>query len=159
MDTNVLIQGSECKIVSDNVQLYLEKTTAYEKSIVLNKTHETPYDRNSLDTLEKYLITLPRQLDLNVLKQMRPSLDDTENLLERIASHTRVQTWNEKATEWLQYIDYISIGLISIFTLYKCGTLDIIKKCIPKNLFSSTLKLKCKLIRPHTMRLLRLKIQ
>ena len=59
VDTNVLIQGSECKIVSDNVQLYLEKTTGYEKSIVLNKTYETPYDRNSLDTLERHLITLP----------------------------------------------------------------------------------------------------
>ena len=134
MDTNVLIQGSKCKIVSNNVQLYLEKTTVYEKSIVLNKTYETPYDRNSLDTLEKHLITLPRQLDLNVLKQMRLSLDDTENLLGKITSHHRVQTWKEKANEWLQYIGYVSIWLISIFTLYKCGALDIIKKCIPKNL-------------------------
>ena len=62
VDTNVLIQGSECKIVSDNVQLYLEKPTVYEKPIILNKTYETSYDRNSLDTLEKHLITLPRQL-------------------------------------------------------------------------------------------------
>ena len=73
VDTNVLIQGSECRIVSDNVQLYLEKTTVYKKSIVLNKTYETPRDRNSLDTLEKHLITLPRQLDLNLSKQMRLS--------------------------------------------------------------------------------------
>ena len=68
VDTNVFIQGSECKIVSNNVKLYLEKTTVYEKSIVLNKTYETPYDRNSLDTLEKHLITLRRQLYLDVLK-------------------------------------------------------------------------------------------
>ena len=134
VDKNVLFQGSECKIVSDNVQLYLEKTTIYGKSIVLNKTYETPYDRHSLNTLEKHLITLPRQLDLNVLMQTRLSLDDTENLLGEIASHHRVHTWKGKATEWLQYIGYISIGLIGIFTLYKCGVLDIIKKCIPKNL-------------------------
>ena len=84
--------------------------------------------------MEKHLITLPRQLDLNVLKQMKLNLDDTENLLGKIASHHRVQTWKEKATEWLQYIGYVSIGLIGIFTLYKREPLDIITKCIPKNL-------------------------
>ena len=65
---------------------------------------------------------------------MKLSLDNTKNLLEKIASHHRVQTWKEKATEWAQYIGYISIGLFGICTLYKCGALDIIKKCIPKNL-------------------------
>ena len=52
-----------------------------------------------------------------------------------------MQIWKEKGSEWLQYIVYVSIGLVSIFTLYKCGALDNIKKCIPMNLCLNCVKI------------------
>ena len=90
---------------------------------------------------------------------MRLSLDDTDNFLGKLASHHRVKTWKEKATVWLQYIGYVSIGLIGIFTLYKCGALNIIKECTPKNLCLTWVKTQVQAKTTVHYATLRLKIQ
>ena len=65
---------------------------------------------------------------------MRLSLDDTENLLSKIGNHHRLLNWKEKATTWLQYPGYFSLGLVLLYILYKCGIIEAIPKCLPKKI-------------------------
>ena len=90
--------------------------------------------RNALrsERFRKIKRQLPKQINTDELRRARLSLDDTENILETIATHRRVKTWNETSLEWLQYFGYEDLGLMRLFTLYKLGLLDVIRSCIPK---------------------------
>ena len=68
------------------------------------------------------------------IKRHTYRLDATKNILETIATHRRVKTWKETSLEWLQYFGYGALGLITLFTLYKLGLLDVIRTYIPKKL-------------------------
>ena len=95
------ITGSNCKIYNnyDQLDLYQKMTDKYIEW--LNVTYETHYDQTDLEKLKDRLIQLPKQINTDKLRRARLILDDTENILETIATHRRVKTWKETSLEWL----------------------------------------------------------
>ena len=128
------ITGSNCKIYNNYDQLDLREKITDKYVEWLNVTYEMHYDQTDLEKLKDRLIQLPKQINTDELRRARLSLDDTENILETIATHRCVKTWKETSLKWLQYFSYGALGLITLFTLYKLGLLDVIRSCIPKKL-------------------------
>ena len=100
----------------------------------INVTYDTQFDKDDISKLKERLIQLPKQINNEELRQARISLDDTENILSKIANHRRLKTWKETGLEWIQYLGYGALILGTLFTLYKLGIFECIKSCIPERL-------------------------
>ena len=100
--------------MSNNLELYLNSDNTMHRIFVSNVTNEPIYEKEEVAQLESILIRLPRQISLDELKKVRLSVDDTENILNRIPTHKRLKGWKVTATEWLQYFGYIGLGLSTI---------------------------------------------
>lgn len=129
-----LITGAGCKLHSANIELKLPEFHSFNKIITVNVTYELNFERKELELLKNRLIQLPQQVDNDELLRARLSLDDTENMLSKISSHRRMHTWTERSLEWLKYLGYFAITLITCYLFYKCGILDLIKTCIPSKI-------------------------
>lgn len=126
-----LITGEGCKLHSHNMDLKLPEIKTLQKIVITNVTYKLNYNKEEIEILKDKLIQLPQQLDNNELMRAKLSLDDTENMLNKISSHRRIRTWSEKSLEWLGYLGYSAIGLVILYVGHKCGILNCIKSCIP----------------------------
>ena len=137
-----LITGENCKIYSRNIELKLPSAGTLHKITTINVSYELNFDKQDLEMLKDRLVQLPQQLDNEELKRARLSLDDTESMLDRIGTHRRIKTWTEKSVEWLQYLGYFAMIVITLYTSYKCGIIDCLKTCMPSRICLFCIKTK-----------------
>lgn len=57
-----------------------------------------------------------------------------ETSLRAIKSSRRTRLWIETSTDILKYVGYISLGIITIYSFYKIGVFNWIKRLMPGNL-------------------------
>ena len=105
-----------------------------------NVTYNISYSNDDLKTLECKLISLPKIIDNNELRQAKLSLDDAENMLKSIATDRILRTWRETTMDWLSYLGYTALGLGSAYVLYRLGILEFVQKCMPKKLCTFCVK-------------------
>ena len=117
--------------MSSRVTINIRSTTLnITNPIVQNIT----YDTNNTDftLIKDRLITLPNLIDQDTLKSMNMTLENGGKLLETKAGHGLIQTWKEVAYNWLQYLGYGSLGLMTLLILHKIGVfaviIDLLKK-------------------------------
>ena len=77
--------------------------------------YEIQYSASDLASLKNRLIQLPKIIDNVELQQARLSLDDTENMLNSIVQHRRIKTTTETIMEYLSYLGYVSLGLVTLY--------------------------------------------
>lgn len=54
--------------------------------------------------------------------------------LKNIKANRRTRTWIETSTDILTYLGYVSLCIISVYSFYKIGFFDWIRRLIPRNL-------------------------
>ena len=69
------------------------------------------------------------------------SLDDTENMLNSIFQHRRIKT-TETIMEYLSYLGYASLGLVTLYLSYRFGLFELLKNCIPTRIYLFCVKTK-----------------
>lgn len=119
---NTLISGENCQLHNNNDKLDLLINLKTSQKIIVS------------DQLKNGLIQLLSQLNIEELRNARLSLDDAQNMLERISSHWRLKTWKETSLEWMQCLGNITIELERVYSLVKCRILEYNIKCIQKNI-------------------------
>ena len=76
--------------------------------------YEIQYSASDLASLKSRLIQLPKLIDNFELQQSRLRLSDTENMLNCIVQHTRITTTTETIMEYLSYLGYASLALVTL---------------------------------------------
>lgn len=148
--TNTLISGENCQLYNGYDKLDLPRHLESKQTYTINVTYDIKYEHQDLDKLKGKLIQLPKQINVDELRRARLSLDDTQNILDRISTHRRIKTWKETSLEWIQYLGYISIACIVLFVLYKSGILSTLSDCIPKKICFLCIKNKNE-VQPHVV--------
>ena len=124
----------KCILNGLNIILKLSSTESLVGEIKYKKNLSLPYTDEQLDSIKEKLIPLTleiKPLNLNNLKQL---IDDIENAVDKVSRDRRTRSWTEQATTWLQYLGYAAIGIILVFADYKCGIVELLRKCIPRKI-------------------------
>ena len=85
--TSTLISGENCQLYNDYDKLDLPRHLENKQIYTINVTYDINYESQDLEKLKGQLIQLPKQINLDELKRARLSLDDTQNILDRISTH------------------------------------------------------------------------
>ena len=73
------IQGHNCKLMSNNLELYLNSDNTMHQIFVSNVTYDSICEKEEVAQLECIFIRLPQRISLDELKQARFRVHDTEN--------------------------------------------------------------------------------
>lgn len=128
-----IITGQNCKIMSPRISLNVKNNDLnVTRTVKSNLTYDL--DIPDMTLIKNKMILLPNIVDSNILRNTHISLENAESILDTISSHHRIQTWKENALEWLRYLGYTSLGIITFLTLYKIGLfnaiIDLVKRLI-----------------------------
>lgn len=130
----ILLTGSRCKIYIGDNELFLHTRTQMSKIITTNTTYDIPESFDEINLLKGRLIPLPQRLNVNELNKARLTLDETENVIRQITANRRTRNWTDKAWKGLNWLGYASVIILVLGTLYKCGLLEALVKCIPSKI-------------------------
>lgn len=128
-----IITGQNCKIMSPRISLNIRNNDLnVTRTIKLNLTYDL--DIPDMTLIKNKMILLPNIIDSDTLRNTHLSLENAESILETISSRHRVRTWKENALEWLRYLGYTSLGIITFLTMYKIGLfnaiIDLVKRLL-----------------------------
>ena len=105
---NLVHSNDRCIITTDILIIKTDKSVEYHSYIKYNKSIITPFNVNDFDLLESSLLPLQHSIDPIDLKSFGQSLDDLQNMLEKVKRNHRSHTWMETSSTVLTYLGYTS---------------------------------------------------
>lgn len=122
----VLHLDSDCTAVSDTATLRPDNLV--KDKIEIHRTIHLVNQKSINETLSKYKLTdIPidiikeTHIDPDRLQTLGKTLDELDNIAEKIQTHQRTVTWKERFMYYLQLAGYIALGSVLFVFLYKIG--------------------------------------
>lgn len=122
----VLHLDSDCTAVSDTATL--RPDNLIKDKIEIHRTIQLVNQKSINETLSKYHLTdIPidiikeTHIDPDRLQTLGKTLDELDNIAEKIQTHQRTITWKERFMYYLQLAGYIALGSVLFVFLYKIG--------------------------------------
>lgn len=122
----VLHLDSDCTAVSDTATL--RPDNLIKDKIEIHRTIQLVNQKSINETLSKYHLTdIPidiikeTHIDPDRLQTLGKTLDELDNIAEKIQTHQRTVTWKERFMYYLQLAGYIALGSVLFVFLYKIG--------------------------------------
>ncbi|XP_051167384.1 uncharacterized protein LOC127285425 [Leptopilina boulardi] len=131
---SLLFSDNDCTIQTPKSILKLRKSKVRTSDIFFRKNVTYKLNADDISLLSNQLPLIQESLRHENFKELRQSLNVMETSLQSIKSNRRTKTWIETSTDILTYLGYISLGVISLYSLYKIGFFDWLRQMIPKNL-------------------------
>ena len=108
-------------------------TTQPIETIITNYSFNFPIAKSNMKLLHNFLPTVPRVIP-NFNNYVN-TLDSMNNQLANQKNQRRLSSATEIIFDVLKYLGYLSLGIITLYTLYKVGCLKIVAKLLPKNVY------------------------
>ncbi|XP_051170402.1 uncharacterized protein LOC127287486 [Leptopilina boulardi] len=130
---SLLFSDEDCIIQTPKSILKLRKSKVRRSDIYFKKNVTYKLSIEDINLLSSQLPLIQESLRHENFKELRQSLNNMENSLKAIKSNRRTRTWIETSTDILTYLGYLSLCIISVYSLYKIGLFDCIRKSLPRN--------------------------
>ena len=128
------IAGSNCIIQTPKSILKLSISISIKKNVFYKKNVSLSFEAAELELLNDNHPAKRESLTPVKINEFRTTLDNIEATMRTNRNDRRTYSWRETASDFLRYIGYISIGIITAYVTYKIGVFKCISKLIPKNL-------------------------